>query len=88
MKSMKNTNLLIAAAAGLLQSPTSAFDIARASAPMQRTFKMRPENHTHPMIVSSDKEIAEWNRAVNAKKQERALRRRQAWSRRTPTVTL
>jgi hypothetical protein len=83
---MKNTNLLIAAAAGLLQSPTSAYDIARASAPMQRTFKIRPENYTQPMIVSSDKEIAEWNPAVDAKKI--AHRNARFFARRTPNVTL
>ena len=55
---------------GMLSSAIPAM-----SQPERRTFKIRPTDYTKPMVASSDKEIAEWNRALDEKKLQRQLRK-------------
>lgn len=44
-------------------------------APLSGQHKVRRVTNTHPMICSPDKEIAAWNREVEAKRRARAHRK-------------
>lgn len=58
-----------AAAFGGSEGPAMGFS--------RRTVKVRPDNYTHPMVVSSEAEIAKWNNKVAKKKHDRNMRRLQ-----------